>query len=36
MFIYNTNELIYATKTDSHTQRADLWLQEWGEDGLRV
>ena len=31
----DTNELIYETKTDSQTQRMNLWLaagEEWGEE----
>ena len=31
---YGTNEPTYKTKTDSQTQRADLWLPG-GRDGLR-
>ena len=30
---YDTNELTYATETDSQTQRTDLWLPRGGDDG---
>ena len=32
---YDTDELIYETKTDSQTQRTDSWLPR-GRDGLGV
>ena len=31
---YNTNELICKIGTDSQTQRTDLWLLSWGQEGL--
>ena len=30
---YDTNEPIYKTKTDSQTQRADLWLPRGRREG---
>ena len=32
---YDTDELIYETKTDSQTERTDMWLPR-GRDGLGV
>ena len=33
---YDTNELIYGTRTDSQTKKANLWLPKWKGGGGRI
>ena len=33
---YDTNELIYETRTDSQTKKANLWLPKWKGGGGRI